>query len=152
MKNNLPVRVLMLALFACTVSHAAPVATTPLVGKWHSDRKLTMDYFRKTVKTNSDTMQFLEGTTGRMTLEFTRDRAKADLPAFSFNVDTSPVHMPASHVESPYKVVSASAKAVSISITEKGKTSTKTYNFDGKDTIWVATAGAPPREYFTRVH
>ena len=151
MKTDL-VRVLMLCVLVCADSHAAPVATTPLVGKWHSDRTLTMNYFRKTVKTNSDTMQFLEGTTGRMTLEFSRDRAKADLPAFSFNVDTTPVHMPASHVESAYKVVSASAKKVSISITEKGKTSTKTYNFDGKDTMWVATDGAPPREYFTRMH
>ncbi len=151
MKSNVPVCMLVLGLLVCTLSHAAP-AITPLVGKWHSDRALTMNYFRKTVKTNSDTMQFLEGTTGRMSLEFTRDHAKADLPAFSFNVDTTPIHMPASHVESAYKVVSASAKAVSISISEKGKTSTKTYNFDGRDTMWVATAGAPPREYFTRMH
>ena len=151
MKNYLPICVMALGLIACASSNAAPSAT-PLVGKWHSDRRLTMNYFRKAVKTNSDTMQFLEGTTGRMTLEFTRDHVKADLPAFSFNVDTTPVHMPASHLESPYKVLSASAKAVSISVTEKGKASTKTYNFDGKDTIWVATAGAPPREYFTRIH
>lgn len=151
MKKYLPVCVMVLALIACASSDAA-TSVTPLVGKWHSDRTLTMKYFRKTVKTNSDTMQFLEGTTGRMTLEFTRDHVKADLPAFSFNVDTTPVHMPASHVESPYKVLSATATAVSISVTEKGKASTKTYNFDGKDTIWVATAGAPPREYFTRIH
>jgi hypothetical protein len=152
MKKRLVASLVLLSLFACAACCAAPLASTPLIGKWRSDRTLTMNYFRKTVKSNAVTTQFLEDTTGHLTLEFTRDRVRADTPAFDFHVLKRAVHEAASHIESPYSVVATNGKTVSISIMEKGKATTKTYNFEGNDTIWIATDGAPPREYYSRIH
>jgi hypothetical protein len=152
MKKRLVASLVLLCVFVCTACCAAPIKSTPLIGKWRSDRTLTMNYFRKAVKSNAVTTQFLQDTTGHLTLEFTRDRVKASTPAFDFHVLKRAVHEAASQVESPYSVVAATAKSVAISIVEKGKATTKTYNFDGNDTIWIATDGAPPREYYSRIH
>ncbi len=152
MKKYVAASLVLLCLFASAGGCASPAKPTPLIGKWRSDRTLTMNYFRKTVKSNAVTTRFLEDTTGRLTLQFTQDRVKADTPAFDFHVLKRAVHEAASHVESSYSVVAADAKTVSISIIDKGKATTKTYNFEGNDTIWIATDGAPPREYYTRIH
>jgi hypothetical protein len=151
MKTKFVETLVLLSLFACVAVFAAPVKSTALIGKWHSDRALTMDYFVKSVKSNAVTTQFLKDTTGHLTLEFTHDRVKADTPAFDFHVLKKAVHEAASHAESPYSVVAAHDKTVSIAVIEKGKSTTKTYNFEGNDVIWIATDGAPPREYYRRV-
>jgi len=151
MKNKRVAGLLLMALFASSACCASPVASTPLIGKWRSDRALTVNYFVAHFKTTPAATLYLKETTGYLTLAFTKDHLKADAPGFDVHVQGKLAHAGPSHAESAYTVVSADAKSVSISIIQSGKPATKTYNFDGKNTLWIDTHGVPSREYYTRV-
>ncbi len=120
-----------------------------------------MKYIRENIKPDDKTDKFLDEMMGHLTLTFTKDHVKADLPEWDAHIQGKTFHMAGSHEDAPYAVVSVGAHVVSVSSTDQatGKSTMTTYNFDSDDTLWIAADGAATalpipkyREYFVRVH
>lgn len=119
-----------------------------------------MTYLRQHTNLAKKQDSFIEQLTGNMSIAFTRDRVTTVMPDLDVQVAGKPLHMTGFRNNSPYMVVSANSKLVSVSSTNpaNGQPDITHYNFEDPDTMWVLmdadhkTALDPrSREYFRRV-
>jgi hypothetical protein len=146
---------------ACALWFAAAVRAQDqpnmLVGKWHSDKALTMKYVKANVRTDDQSLQFMQDIAGHLTYTFTADHMITDRSAFDLHYQGKVVHIKELHDERQYRVVGSNSTQSLISVnTEEGMTSI-TFNFDNKDAMWFVWSGdaigismPESREYFTR--
>jgi len=142
-------------------SHAASLpANSPLIGTWRSDRALTMAWLRQHTAITKKQDAFLDQMAGHMTITFTRDHVKSDVPDFPVQVDGKSLPMKGFHANSPYTVVSASSQRASISSVNPvtGGVEVSDLNFDDHDTMWLLmnvkgqnALDPRAREYYRRV-
>jgi hypothetical protein len=116
-----------------------------LIGRWRSNRALTVDTLAHATELRPAKRALLEGVFGRLTLTYT-PRA----------IDCS---MPAKAAEQPYRERIAyrviASDAASITLVLKGasldRNTTQVIHFDGPDRFWVALGKRGGREYFDRL-
>lgn len=141
-------------LLAAATSYADPV----LLGKWRSDKTLTMGFAIERAKLEDKTVRFLDQMMGRMTLTFSRSRVTSVMPDWESEtvegVKSSLVGFSETHA---YKVVATTPTQVAV-VSMEPVTDRRTitvYNFEDKDTMWVYLGGPTfpqmnIREYFVR--
>ncbi len=139
---------------------ALPALADPVIlGKWQSDRELTMLFAKERARLEDKTYLFLEQMMGRMTLTFTAIRLKSEMPDWqSETVDGVKSQLVGFRESHAYKVIGSSRDQVAVVSTEPvtGRKHITVYNFEDEDTMWVYLGGAPfpqmnIREYFVRV-
>ena len=141
---------------------ARPGAATPnapLIGAWKSDHALTMDWLRKHTTMTPKQAEFLDQLEGHMTLTFSRERIKTEMPAIDVTIAGKTRHMDGFKDDAPYAVVAAGPQRVSVSSMSHatGESSIDEMHFDGPDTMWMPMGGhgtlldPQSREYFRRV-
>ena len=143
------------------LSLGAPASAAPsLVGKWQSDRELTMSFIKEHVRLEDKTYTFLNDIMGQLTLTFSRDKVSSSLPDSDVTIAGKVHHMVGFNEQAPYAVIYASDRVVVTSGVEPVTHTAvvTTYNFDSPDVMWIYTGGADNalpnshyREYFRRV-
>ncbi len=153
----------MKSLFASVlmISLASPASGAPaLVGKWQSDRELTMRFIKDNVRLEDKTYKFLSDMMGRLELTFTPEQVHFYLPDWEAKIEGKAHRMVGFNEKTPYTVLYASERVIVATGIEPvtGKKVVTTYNFDGPDVMWLYTGGADNalpdshyREYFRRV-
>ena len=135
--------------------HSGPLpAGSPLIGTWRSDHDVTMAWQRKHMTMTKKKEALMDQLIGHMTLTFTRDHVKTDMPDIPVQLDGKSMPMKAFHTDDPFTVVSAGPNRVSLSATNPvtGAAELSDHNFEGHDTMWIPIAVDPgSREYFRRV-
>lgn len=148
------VAVLSLLLFAVPAT-ADPV----IVGKWQSDRELTMLFAKEHARLQDKTYLFLEQMMGRMTLSFTAKTIRIEMPDWQSETAAGGKSQLVGFREThAYKVIGSSHDQVAVVSAEPvtGRKRITVYNFEDEDTMWVYLGGGPfpqmnMREYFVRV-
>jgi hypothetical protein len=146
--------VLLLAL-GWASAHAEPI----LIGKWKSDRELTMRFAKERAKMEDKSMLFLDQMMGRLTLVFTPTEVSAEMPDWQSQpvggVKSQHVGFRESH---RYNVLGGTEDQVAVDSPElvTGRQRITVYNFEGPDTMWIYLGGASfpklnMREYFVRI-
>ncbi len=152
MKNVLVAVVLTLI---ATASQADPV----LLGKWKSDKELTMAFATARAKLEDKTILFLEQMMGRMTITFTQSRITSVMPDWESETAEGVRSNLAGFNEShTYKIIATTPTEVAISSVEPvtRRKDITVFHFEDKNTMWVYLGGATfpqmnIREYFVRV-
>ena len=143
------------------MSLATPAFGTPsLVGKWQSDRELTMEFIKENVRLEDKTYRFLGDMMGRLTLTFTAEEVRFSLPDWDVMIEGEERHMVGFSNETSYTVLYVNEHVIVVTGAEPvtGREIVTTYNFDSPDLMWIYTGGAGNalpnshyREYFRRV-
>lgn len=148
----------LIALLVALASSSAQ-ADPALVGKWKSNRELTMNFAREKARMEDKTILFLDQIMGKMTLVFSATRVSSEMPDWQSEtaegVKSQLVGFRESH---RYKQIGSTADQVALSSVEPvtGRRRITVYNFENQDTMWVYVGGEPfsemnIREYFVRV-
>ncbi|MBK8583471.1 MAG: hypothetical protein IPL86_17170 [Flavobacteriales bacterium] len=135
-------------------------AAPELVGKWKSDRELSIAFIHDHVKLQPKTEKFIEDIMGRLTLTFTKTKLISLLSDFDVVIEGKTHRMEGFMSSSPYTVVYSSENVVAVSAVEPvtNKATVTIYSFVDQNTFWVYTGGSDKalpdshyREYFRRV-
>ena len=146
--------ILVAAISVCFGAHADPA----LLGKWRSDRELTMSFAEERAKLEDKTMLFLKQMVGLQTITFTATQVRSEMPNWeSTTADGLTSKLIGFDETHPYKRIGTTANQVAVASQEPvtGRTRITVYNFEDEDTMWVYLGGAPfpqmnIREYFVR--
>jgi hypothetical protein len=150
----------LLAIILLFFSVDCIAANPNLIGKWRSDRELTMSFIKKNVKLEPKREKFLQDIMGRLTITFNKTNVISVLPDVEVTIEGKKHNMVGFTENSTYKVVAANRNVIVVSEKENvsGRQILTTYNFESDDVIWVYTGGADRatsdshyREYFRRV-
>ena len=158
MSNVRPMRTTLFALAVVLTSISAR-ADPSLVGKWRSERELTIAFARDRAKLEDKTLLFIEQMMGRMTLTFTPRRIASEMPDWqSEDAAGNKSNLVGFKETHSYKLLGSTRTQVAIASVEPvtGRHAITIYNFDNENTMWVYLGGAPfpemnIREYFVRV-
>ena len=139
----------------CSSAYADPV----LLGKWRSDRQLTMQFARDRAKLEDKTLLFLEQLMGKMTVTFSPNRIVSEMPDWqSKNANGEKSGLAGFKEVHRYKLLATTPTQVAVSSVEPvtGRRTITVYNFENKNTMWVylgasAFSEMNIREYFVRI-
>ena len=136
---------------------------TLLVGKWTYDHDVTMAWMKGHDTMTKREEAALNALAGHLTYTFTTNLLSEDRKAYDVVVDgTVQEHMEAIEETTPYTIVSANSKLVSISVQNPDTLSgyASELHFEGPDTMWRSEANQRltaidhpnARIYYKRVH
>ena len=144
-------------LISC--SWLSALADPVLLGRWQSDREMTMHFAKQHAKLEEKTLLFLDQMMGRLTLVFLPTRISSEMPNWqSETAEGIKSQLVGFRELSRYKIVGSTAEQIATISIEPltGQRRITVYNFENKDTMWVYVGGSAfsnmnIREYFVRI-
>ncbi len=134
-------------------------AAPDLIGRWQSDRELTVDFIRDNTRRTDKQLKALFQIFGNLMLTFDGHSLKQVMQERKFSLEGETYTWAGDETEAPYRVI-FNGENIIVIVTEdpEGKEVPVTLNFDGADTMWIYPdyAGSPVqdqhiREYFRRI-
>jgi hypothetical protein len=148
-----------IVLFILFVPLSVHAKNPTLIGKWQSDRELTMTFAKEHGKLSDNTSLFLDQLMGRLTLTFTKSTVFSYLPdTQSTTVEGIKSQLIGFNERNQYKSLATTETQIAILSLEPvtGIKTITTYNFEDENTMWVYLGGRNfsklnIREYFRRI-
>lgn len=148
-----------LTFYILLTSLSAQAQIPRIIGKWQSDRDLTMAFAKDHRKLSERTNLFLDQLMGRLTLTFTKSTVSSSMPdSNSTTFEGVKSQLRGFTEKNRYKALAATKTQVAILSLEPvtGIKTISVYNFEDANTMWVYLGGESfpnlnIREYFRRI-
>lgn len=133
------------SLLAATLLSACESHDSRLIGRWRSNRELSIRTFPHREKLAADKRAIFDNLFGKLTLTYTQRYVETEMPSTG---SEAPFRQ-----RSAYRIISSDADSVTVAFEDapiEGDT-TKVIHFEGPNRYWIPVGISNGKEYFDRV-